>query len=331
MKVLAVLPRLNDDNPGGIQVSGGIAWHALQQHTDARLLEVWAARRWAAVKAARQLDFPSDVVLFWHLDLLKLAPLLPATRRRVVYLHGVEAWRRRGRITRTYLRDCTILANSAYTLERARVFNRELQSRHARIVQLGIGEPVGARDAPAATPAALMIGRMDSGERYKGHHEVISAWPAIRHQIPDAQLWIVGDGDLRGELEAHAAASGLGDAVRFFGRISEGEKGRLIRAARCIAMPSRGEGFGLVYLEAMRAGRPCLAGTDAAREVVNPPEAGLMVDPSDMGAITAAMIRLLRQGSDWERMSMAAQQRYETHFTARHFQNRLIAALRELN
>ena len=95
-------------------------------------------------------------------------------------------------------------------------------------------------------------------------------------------------------------------------------------------MPSRGEGFGLVYLEAMRMGRPCLvSNVDAGREVVNPPEAGVAVDPDNTGEVADAIIRLLSPGPRWNEWSAQARARYEAQFTAAHFHCRLIHALFE--
>jgi glycosyltransferase involved in cell wall biosynthesis len=93
-------------------------------------------------------------------------------------------------------------------------------------------------------------------------------------------------------------------------------------------MPSRGEGFGLVYLEAMRLGRPCLVSKeDAGHEVVNPPEAGLAVDPGDSEELTKAVVRLMSDGDEWREWSHRARLRYETHYTAEQFQMRLLRAL----
>jgi glycosyltransferase involved in cell wall biosynthesis len=93
-------------------------------------------------------------------------------------------------------------------------------------------------------------------------------------------------------------------------------------------MPSRGEGFGLVYLEAMRVGRPCLVSTlDAGREVVNPPEAGLAVNPDNEDEIVDSICRLLEASPMWQQWSTQARCRYEKTFTGKHFQERLLAAL----
>jgi glycosyltransferase involved in cell wall biosynthesis len=96
-------------------------------------------------------------------------------------------------------------------------------------------------------------------------------------------------------------------------------------------MPSRGEGFGLVYLEAMRLGRPCLVSTrDASRETVNPPEAGLAADPDRPEELADALVQLLSDSPRWGQWSADARRRYEARFTAEHFQRRLLDALFEL-
>jgi phosphatidylinositol alpha-1,6-mannosyltransferase len=124
---------------------------------------------------------------------------------------------------------------------------------------------------------------------------------------------------------------GLREKVRFWGWVSEAKKRELLAHCRCLALPSRGEGFGLVYLEAMRLGRPCLVSTlDAGREVVHPPEAGLAADPQRPEELAEAVCRLLSHGPAWVAWSHQARERYATHFTARHFQDRLLAALSPL-
>ena len=159
---------------------------------------------------------------------------------------------------------------------------------------------------------------------------MIAVWPLVREQLPQADLWIAGDGSLRPELEALVAARGLGEATRFLGRISDEESNEWLARCRGLAMPSRNEGFGLVYLEAMRRGRPCLVSTlDAGREVVAPPEAGLAADPADTAALAAALVRLLSGGPEWEQWSRQSRARYEAQYTAAHFQRRLLAALAE--
>jgi phosphatidylinositol alpha-1,6-mannosyltransferase len=173
-----------------------------------------------------------------------------------------------------------------------------------------------------------MLSRLEKREDYKGHREMLDAWPLVLRRLPTAELWIAGDGDLRPDLERVAANHGLGQAVRFLGFVSETRKHELLRDSRCMAVPSRGEGFGLVYLEAMRLGRPCLVSTlDAGREVVDPPRHGLAVDPDDRASLVEAACRLLTIGPEWQQWSISSRERYEQHFSARHYQRRLLTAL----
>ena len=92
--------------------------------------------------------------------------------------------------------------------------------------------------------------------------------PPLLAARPGARLVVAGDGDDRPRLEARAAALGLGGAVLFTGFVSEATLAELYRRAAVFVMPSLGEGFGLVYLEAMRAGKPCVAARGSAAEEV---------------------------------------------------------------
>jgi phosphatidylinositol alpha-1,6-mannosyltransferase len=255
-----------------------------------------------------------------------LAPLVADTTARVVvFLHGIEAWRAQDSMTRWAMAKVNLfLSNSDHTWERFVAFNPAFRDAAHATVHLGAGERA-SHNPPAPTPVALMLGRMLRSEDYKGHRQMIEAWPRVLERVPGAELWIAGDGDLRETLEQLARGY---TGVRFFGQISEEQKQDLLARCRCFAMPSRGEGFGLVYLEAMRMGRPCLVGDrDGGREVVNPPEAGLAVDPDDPMQLAAAIARLLTPGPEWDRWSQQARRRYEGGFTAQHFRQRLNEAL----
>lgn len=358
--VLGLFPAMDDS--GGVQVSGRLAWDGIAtgelgmlhlicygtQNGNGRLVSEnggqaldstsWACNEFqtisklqavlAAAKCRRQ---RVTLVLVWHLGLLRLLPFFRCRQARIVlFLHGIEAWRRQGWLTRRLLRRVSIfLVNSDHTWQRFLDFHPMLEAAPHRRVNLGIGDARGASiAAPSHLPAVVMIGRLLRSEDYKGHREIIAAWPLVLRQIPEAELWIAGTGDLRADLEAMVKHRGLNHRIRFFGQVSEDQKQQLLANCRCLAMPSRGEGFGLIYLEAMRLGRPCLVSPfDAGREVVNPPEAGLAADPGNPQALAEAICRLITPGTEWEQWSVQARRRYEQSFTASHFQERLLKAL----
>jgi phosphatidylinositol alpha-1,6-mannosyltransferase len=342
---------------GGVETSGRIGWepfardlgrHQLfcygagaglgntqaKRHVYHSASKVQAVLNAAILNAVEGRRTPG-IVLVWHIGLLKLLPFMRLEHAKVaLFLHGVEAWKSQGLWTRHLLRRVDLfLSNSEHTWRGFASFNPGLEEAVHRVVHLGIGEPRNAPSPlPNDPPAVLMLGRLLVGERYKGHHEMVAAWPRVLARRPNAQLWIAGPGALGNELQRKVAEEGLEHSVRIYGQISEDEKRDLLSRCRCLSLPSRGEGFGLVYLEAMRVGRPCLvSNVDAGREVLNPPEAGLAVNPDDPEAIAEATCRLLTAGPEWDRFSGQARLRYEANFTAGHFQDRLVAALAELN
>ena len=128
----------------------------------------------------------------------------------------------------------------------------------------------------------LTFGRLSSEEQYKGHDEILEVLPDLVEEIPDLSYLVCGDGDDRPRLERKAERLGVSDRVVFAGYVPEEEKEDHYRLADAFVMPGRGEGFGIVYLEAMACGIPVVASSaDASREAVRGGELGIVVDPDD--------------------------------------------------
>jgi glycosyltransferase involved in cell wall biosynthesis len=184
------------------------------------------------------------------------------------------------------------------------------------------------KQQPLGEQVVLIVSRLASGERYKGHDQLIAVLPAIRQEVPTAQLVIAGDGDDCERLMALARGSGAGTAVLFPGFLPPDRLAALYAQCRLFAMPSRGEGFGLVYLEAMHFGKPCVASTaDGGSEVVVDGLTGLLVPPDDLDAIRVAVTRLLIDRALAKRLGVAGRSRLEGNYRFHHFQQRLLAQL----
>lgn len=270
------------------------------------------------------------VVVCMHLHLAPLALLLALRRMQVfVFLHGIEAWRPLSLLQRVALGSPRVglIANSHYTEREFRRANPGLAARQVQVCHLGVDEPASPEALPGGLEPgfALAMGRLHEG--YKGHDELLGVWPALLVAHPGARLVVAGDGPDRGRLEARSRALGLEGAVRFLGRVSDGEREALYRACAFLALPSRGEGFGLVYAEAMRAGRSCLAGPGAPAEVVSHGETGLVVDPMQRSDLEAALLRLFEDESSRERWGAAGRARQQALFTRDAFGARLSLAL----
>jgi phosphatidylinositol alpha-1,6-mannosyltransferase len=177
----------------------------------------------------------------------------------------------------------------------------------------------------------LIVSRLAGGERYKGHDQLIAVMRSLIEQIPDAQLIIAGDGDDRERLQQLAREADAGHAICFAGFVSAGVLANLFSRCRLFAMPSRGEGFGLVYLEAMRFAKPCIASrVDAGSEVVADGVSGLLVDPANIEEIRTALARLLCDDELAIRLGHAGLERLNQQYRFSHFRQRLRARLAEV-
>src|SRR5262249_57796215 len=139
---------------------------------------------------------------------------------------------------------------------------------------------------------------------------------------PNAVLAIAGDGDDRPRLEARSAELGLTNAVRFLGRVDDRQLDELYRSCRLFVMRSRDEGFGLVFLEAMRAGKPCIGGRGAASEIIQHGVTGLIVDPDSRHELSAALERLYTEPDTCRQFGAAGRERFLSTFTNDCFQAR---------
>jgi phosphatidylinositol alpha-1,6-mannosyltransferase len=256
---------------------------------------------------------------------------LPAALRApyLVPLLGIEVWQPLGRDRRRALANATVrFAISAHTLERARAFCPPLDGTAVLSLALEERKPAGEADSSLLDRLGrgflLIAGRMAPGERYKGHDQLLEAMPRLLAAHPGARLVVAGGGGDRPRLEAKAAALGLGGAVSFTGFVSEATLAELYGRCAAFVMPSRGEGFGLVFLEAMRAGKPVLAArASAAEEIVEDGGTGLLVDPDDRNELAAALSRLLAEPEAAQRLGEAGRERWRREFGVERFRERL--------
>jgi glycosyltransferase involved in cell wall biosynthesis len=275
-----------------------------------------------------------DLILCGHINLLPAAFAVRQLHAAPIGLivHGIEAWHPTGRrladrlaaridflvsvsnVTRSRFSSWTgadsvqtfILPN---TVDTARF--RPGRANPALVERLGLS---GRR-------VLLTLARLEARERYKGIDEILEILPGLTTDFPDLVYVIAGDGTDRKRLEAKAAALGIADRTVFTGYVPETDKLDLYRAAHAFAMPGHGEGFGIVFLEAMACGIPVVASTmDGSREAVRDGTLGLAINPTDpvalRSAIRAALTRprgIVPDGLDY--------------FDMRHYEQRVHAIL----
>lgn len=278
---------------------------------------------------------PPRLALFDLLGPARIQALVPSAWRApyLLQLHGIEAWRPLSWARRRALDLADgVLSNSAYTLARARPFCPPLPP--ARVIHLALEEreAEGGADeallARAGSGFLLMTGRMAASERYKGHDAVLAALPSLARLRPEARLVIAGDGDDRPRLAARAEAPGLRERVLFTGFTSEATLRELYRRSAALVLPSRGEGFGLVYLEAMRERRAVVAAREsAAEEIVADGETGLLIEPDDREALAGALAALVADPDRARALGEAGHRRWLAEFSYPRYEARIHEAL----
>jgi phosphatidylinositol alpha-1,6-mannosyltransferase len=177
----------------------------------------------------------------------------------------------------------------------------------------------------------LNVARMVSGEKYKGQDCLISAFPRICQAFPDAQLVLVGQGDDRPRLEALARnlPGTLASRVFMPGYVSYEILDRLYRNCYLFAMPSAGEGFGLVYLEAMSRAKSCLGGrVDATPWVVRDGSTGILVDdPRSSEQVADKITWLLAHPQEAQQMGRAGYELVRSYYLFPQFKERFWKAV----
>lgn len=280
-----------------------------------------------------------DLVLFLHVNLARAAPVVRAlgARRYGVVTYGVEVWSPLDSLRRTALHAASgVVAISEYTASQL-VQHQGLASNRIRVVplalephwleQAAVASPPSERLAASQTgPRLLSVARLDPAARNKGIELVIRALPQVRSAIPEVTYDVVGDGADRLYLERLADECGVSDAVDFRGLLSQRDLVEEYRRADVFVLPSRSEGFGLVFLEAMVHATPVIARRAAAAvEVVADGSTGILVE--DQGDLAPAIISVLSSPDRARDMGNAGAERVRALYSFEAFTMRIEAAL----
>jgi glycosyltransferase involved in cell wall biosynthesis len=252
----------------------------------------------------------------------------------VLLVHGVEVWRRPTWLRRISVRSCVTLiaAVSRFTAGRmARGYGLP-ESRFLHLPNAVDLEPGGGglpKRAPSREPGfrLLTVSRLSLMDTYKNVDKVIRAMPAILAKHPETIYSIVGDGPWKPALQSLRDELGLQERVRFEGGVDDAARDALYGASDLFVLPSTGEGFGIVFLEAWRHGVPVIASDqDAASELIRQGEDGYCVSPEPK-AIASAILEIMADAGRARRMGEAGRRRLEAGYTHAHFRARLRSVL----
>jgi len=261
--------------------------------------------------------------------------------KSIVCTHGIEVLEPLPRLRRRSLQHATlVLAPSRATADSV-VCAQGVAPERVRVLPWGLDpdfETKVSGESPAQLPAEfprgrviLTVGRWLADERYKGMDTLIKALPNVLLRWPDIQLVLVGSGEDRDWLVNIARDSGVQRHVRFLSGISYGELSACYAACELFALPSRGEGFGFVYLEAMARGKPVIGGGHGgAPEVIQDGVTGYLVQHGDTEQLATSIDALLSNPELARQMGARGRERVEREFRFAVFVKAFKKILREL-
>jgi phosphatidylinositol alpha-1,6-mannosyltransferase len=276
-----------------------------------------------------------------------LGPVVQAMRitaprlKSIVCTHGIEVWEPLPTLRRQALRRATlVLAPSRDTADHV-ASQQQVPREKIRVLPWAL-DPQFEAMLPAASKAAapanfptgrviLTVGRWLANERYKGMDTLIKALPRLLIRWPEVQLAAVGEGDDRVWLERLAEENGVRRHVHFLSGLSYAELSACYAACEIFALPSRGEGFGLVYLEAMARGKPVIGGAHGgAPEVIDDGATGYLVQHGEPVQLATSIETLLANPDLAKQMGARGRERVEHEFRFSVFAKSFKKILREL-
>lgn len=275
-----------------------------------------------------------DTLYLGHVNLTPLGLLVRLLRPRINYwvvAHGVEVWESLPVYRRLGLRHAQrVLSVSAYTTKQM-IRVQKLDPQRVFLLPpaldpefIGTSCDGDAVPLPSRGRVLLTVGRLIASEPGKGIDSVIRVFSDVLSVVPDLFYVIVGGGDLQPRLEALAQESPARGRILFTGRLNLEQLKWCYSRSDVFVMPSRQEGFGIVFLEAMTLGKPVIAGDHGgAAEVVQNGVTGFLVNLDDPNALTNSLILLLRDEALSRRMGEAGRRRVEENYTFSLFQERL--------
>ena len=288
-----------------------------------------------------------DVLIISHINfslIPYLVKLIIHSKKTIVVAHGIEVWKPFTGIKKVLLKNADmILSVSEFTKQQLLSYNAFLDEKRIHIFPNTI-DPYFDIPATLKKPAYLVsryglndtdtllvsVTRISSEEKYKGYDTVIKSIALLKETFPDLRYLICGKYDIaeKERIEKLIDSYGVTDKVMLTGFIEESELTDHYLLADIFILPSKGEGFGIAFLEAQVCGRKIIAGNkDGSREALLEMSSNRVVNPNDDLEIKDAIISLLKEVYDPVAIQKAVIEKYGFS----HFKNRLADYLSSLN
>lgn len=310
------------------------------QYTQGALYQVFGGQKIRFVFSALMQAFKQDVIILGHLNLALIGVLIKLVapkKKLIVICHGIEVFEPVSGLKKKVLEKADqVLAVSNYTKQQL-VTKQGLAAEKITVFPNTI-DPFFHFSADFTKPAYLQqrygiaanekviytLTRLNSSEGYKGYDTLVTVLPELLKKNIPFKYILAGKADVTElqRMQTLIASLGLEDKVMMPGFIADEEVTDHYLLADVFVMPSKGEGFGIVYLEAMACGLPVIAGNkDGSTEALQFGKLGTLIDPDSADELTAALVKVLTT----KYHSREVQQNMLKYFSFERFKERLQA------
>ena len=247
------------------------------------------------------------LIICGHINMGRLCLVIKKTfgLRYIVCAYGIEVWNISKKIYIKVLKEALFVTSiSRYTKDKI-IAQTAISAERIFLLSNSVdGDkfyPKGRRNylvkkyGLEKSKLILTVCRLSSAEKYKGYDVVINALPSVLVEIPDVKYMIVGEGDDLPRALRIVKEHGLDAKVIFAGCAPDEDLIDYYNLCDVFVMPSKMEGFGFVFLEALACGKPVIAGNkDGSRDALLDGELGILVDPDNIDKTGGAIINVLR-------------------------------------
>lgn len=287
MKILLLVPNLN--SVGGIQKYNRFLIRALKESgIKIKVVEIEGSLVKKIFSSLgflwNFLVFRPDQIFCGHVNFLPLALIGKRFNSKVIlFVYGIEVWNLSRNQKEKILEVDKIVSISKFTSKKL-ILQGVVEEKMFLLSPCVDGEFFKPRVVlDLNNKIILTVGRLEASEGYKGYELIMKAVAGLKEEFPDLEYRIIGDGNDRERLEREANNLKIKDQVKFLGKIREEDLPEAYSESSVFVMPSKGEGFGIVFLEALACGRPVVFGNqDASSEAVGNGEWGISINPDSV-------------------------------------------------
>lgn len=274
-----------------------------------------------------------DKIIFGHVNfspIVLFMNLFNPKAAKYLIVHGVDVWSELSFLKKLGVKVFDlILSVSTYTKNQMQNHNSIMDEKFT--IFPNTLDPVSITKSKHSKKqislkgkTLLSVTRLDPRDKYKNIDLVIKSLPSILKQVPNVNYIIIGDGEDRKRLELLVKELSLENNVHFIGYVDDDLLYSYYESSDVFVLLSTGEGFGIVFLEAMLCSKPCIgANAGGIPEVIEDRKTGLLIDPSKLNFLSASVIELLKNENMSALMGKMGKERFEKEFSFDRFKARL--------